>query len=318
MKLLFLRGQVPTDRDPRQIIFDDIDECDDMWTQLAREMCKDDYGEIWYWGGKRKVQYTPSFVERWVKNFDKVNPDFTPDVVFARGGFRQYDGILSRMPGFKIYYGAGRRHVPQSSFKAYNLILTDSHRQRKEVETKFNIQVSVFPKPAAENVFFPRPAKKIYDVIFVGNEARDDKKGHNYALSTIPRDKSVLCVGSASGKLRSKFPHVKFTGWIPRKQIPAYYAQSKVSLVCAAKVDSCPRVIPESLACNCPLLVLDSVRFWKDKYITESTGELFSSQSLVSTLDKMLMKLSRYSPYEHYRKNLSLSCSAEFIRGLVQ
>jgi len=28
-KILFLRGKVPTDRDPRQIMFDSLDDCDD-------------------------------------------------------------------------------------------------------------------------------------------------------------------------------------------------------------------------------------------------------------------------------------------------
>ena len=31
MRLLFLRGQVPQDRDPRQIMFDHIEDCDDIY-----------------------------------------------------------------------------------------------------------------------------------------------------------------------------------------------------------------------------------------------------------------------------------------------
>ena len=57
MKLLFLRGSVPKDRDPRQIMFDDIEKCDDVWSQLASHLSKDGYGEIWYWGGTRKIRY---------------------------------------------------------------------------------------------------------------------------------------------------------------------------------------------------------------------------------------------------------------------
>ena len=37
-KLLFLRGQVPQDRDPKQIMFNNIEECDDVWTQLCYGM----------------------------------------------------------------------------------------------------------------------------------------------------------------------------------------------------------------------------------------------------------------------------------------
>jgi len=34
-----------------------------------------------------------------------------------------------------------------------------------------------------------------------------------------------------------------------------------------SEIDSCPRVIPELLACGLPIVVLDKARFWKDKYI---------------------------------------------------
>ena len=57
MKLLLLRGQVPQDRDPRQIMFDSLTECDDVWTQLVARLAEDDYGEVWYWNGRRRVDY---------------------------------------------------------------------------------------------------------------------------------------------------------------------------------------------------------------------------------------------------------------------
>ena len=127
MKVLFLRGQVPQDRDPRQIMFDNLDDCDDMWTQLAYRISKDGYGEIWYWGGKRKVEYKSNFVEKWIPSFKSRDHDINPDVIFCRGGFPEYDRILKRNPdAFKIYYGAGRRFLPHPDFLDYDLILQDS------------------------------------------------------------------------------------------------------------------------------------------------------------------------------------------------
>jgi len=56
MNILMLRGQVPQDRDPQEIVFDTIEECDDMWTQLAFSMVNEkDHGEVWYWGKKRPL-----------------------------------------------------------------------------------------------------------------------------------------------------------------------------------------------------------------------------------------------------------------------
>jgi glycosyltransferase involved in cell wall biosynthesis len=298
-------------------MFDKIEECDDMWTQLAREMCKDDYGEVWYWGGKRVVKYSEHFVERWVPSFDKTQVTFNPDIVFARGGFPHYDGILRSIKGFKIYYGAGHRHVPQSKFKNYNLILADSHQQLAEIQKRFpQIKSSLFIKPAADNIFRPQVVDKKYDVLFVGNESKGDKKGHHFGLSLIPKTLSAVCVGIASKNLRSLFPNVHFTGWIPRKEIPLFYAQSRIALVCAAKVDSCPRIIPEALACGCPLLVLDSVRFWKERYITQESGVLSSKEKIRDSLIQMLTQANDFKPYEHYREHLTLSKSSEFIKNL--
>ncbi len=99
MKLLFLRGSVPKDRDPQQIVFDRIEDCDDMWSQLTYRMLEpSDYGEIWYWGGKRNHKFADNYTERWIKDFKQTKHDFEPDVIICRGGFPQFDQVLRRNP----------------------------------------------------------------------------------------------------------------------------------------------------------------------------------------------------------------------------
>ena len=157
MKLLFLRGQIPQDRDPKQIMFDNISDCDDMWTQLARGLSIDEYCEIWYWGGKRKVEYNKNLIERWIPKFKNYKSSFTPDVIFARGGFSEYDCILKKYPkAYKIYYGAGSRAYPQADckFTSYDLILNDSKKQLKKTRIVFpRIKTDFLIKPVAENIF---------------------------------------------------------------------------------------------------------------------------------------------------------------------
>lgn len=317
MKLLFLRGQVPRDRNPRQIMFDNIDDCDDMWTQLALHLTGKGEGEVWYWGGSRRVNYSKRFREKWVPKYTKT--DFTPDVVFARGGFREYDSPLYWFKNaYTIYYGAGRRFMPESRFKNYSLILCDTKRQLERLKGKYpNIRSELLVKPAADNIFHPKPGEKQYDVIFVANESKRGIKGHDFVLSSIPKQYKVVQIGIASGALKRKYPNVHFTGWIPRKEVPKWYGLSKIAVVASDKIDSCPRVIPESLACNCPLLALDSVKFWHEKYITAKTGRLCSRSDFKSTLAQMIEEYQQYSPYEHYKQELSLPVAANRIREFI-
>ena len=112
MRILFLRGRVPADRDPKQIIFNDIESCDDMWTQLAFRLGD---GEIVYWGGNRITKYSKTFFEKWVYKLEDYQNN-NPDVVFARGGFVAYDNVLRDLKHtYKIYYGAGERYCPQKN-----------------------------------------------------------------------------------------------------------------------------------------------------------------------------------------------------------
>ena len=136
MKLLFLRGQVPTDRDPKEIVFDKLEDCDDVWTQLAYYLLRDsDKGEIWYWGGGRKHRFKPNFLERWLPSFDNDIPNYKPSVIMCRGGFQEYNSIIRRFPkAFVIYYGAGTRFIPRSNADRYDLILQDSPRYRDSFE----------------------------------------------------------------------------------------------------------------------------------------------------------------------------------------
>ena len=272
---------------------------------------------MWYWGGKRRVVYSDRFTELWSPNYKGPIP-FTPDVVFSRGGFKEYDRVFARYPSaFKIYYGAGRRFMPCHAFKKFDLILVDTPKQVQVAKAAFpSSAVELFVKPAADNVFKPQPGKKKYDVIFVGNEHPKGIKGQSFAL---PRMKgcSVVHVGICR-TLHKKFPKVHFTGWIPRKQLPALYGESKIAVVAADQYDSCPRVIPEALACGCPLLSLDSVRFWQQTYITPETGRLCSKQSFESEVKRMVNDYATFSPYEYYKANLSLSVSAQKIRAMIK
>ena len=329
MKFLMLRGQVPQDRDPQEIVFDYLADVDDNWTQLFYQMMMpgteyDNYGELWYWGGNREKWFAYNFVERWVPTFLPVN-GFIPDVIFCRGGFQEYHAILKRFPkAIKIYYGAGRRFMPQPGFDDYQIILQDSPEQVEICEKKYPDKlVTTFIKPAADNIFYPIEAEKEYDVCFPANGGQSFK-GHGFIYKTVPKDIKLLNLGNNTRGY--KYPKNVTSYRVLRKDMAKNIAKCKIGIVAvSSEIDSCPRVIPEMLACGLPIVVLDGVRFWKDKYIESaassrsqfSTGEMATKQKFWAIVKFVLNNLHLYNPRKYYEDNLSLVKAAKFIRGKI-
>jgi len=103
-------------------------------------------------------------------------------------------------------------------------------------------------------------------------------------------------------------------------------AKCKVGIVTVSSdIDSCPRVIPEMLACGIPIVVLSGVRFWRGKYIksiTDSsskyaTGELTSKSAFWTLVRHVLANVDNYNPRKYYKENLSLEHAGKFIRGKI-
>jgi hypothetical protein len=320
-----LRGQIPQDRNPQEIVFDNIFEVDDVWTLLFYSMLgSDDYGELWYWGGTRNHRFDDNFVERWVPSFATYRSKFRPRVIFCRGGFPEYHHILNRFPNaIKIYYGAGSRFLPQSGFNDYDIILQDSSAQVKICAERFpNALTTLFIKPAADNIFYPMPeVKKEHDVCFPANAAQAFK-GHKFVYSTVPKHLKVLNLGNRTGR----FPHPKnVTSYrVLRPQMAKHIAKCKMGIVAVeSNIDSCPRVIPELLACGLPIVVLDGVRFWVKKYLAQpsrrdlKTGIIADKEDFWNAVEWVLKNRKIFSPRKYYEEELSLKKAAEFMRNKI-
>jgi len=328
MKFLLLRGAVPSDRDPKEIIFDSISECDDVWSNLLYAMLnKNDYGEIWYYGGgPRKNNLERNLVERWIPNFETYKTDFVPDVIFARGAFMEYNSVLCRFSkAITMAYGAGRRYLLQSGFNGYNIILQDSPEQVEICRPRFpNALTTLFIKPAPDNIFYPHPeVEKEYDICFPANGSQDFK-GHTMVYTTIPPWLNLLNLGNNPRNF--KYPSNITSYRVLKSDMPKHIAKCRIGIVAVgAERDSCPRIIPELLACGLPIVVLDTVRFWKDKYINSvtsskslcATGELATKDNFWTVVQYVLNNLNKYSPRKYYEENLSLEIAAKFLRGKI-
>jgi len=270
-------------------------------------------------GGKRDHWFDFNFAERWLPTFANYDSNLiVPNVIFCRGGFPEYHAVLDRFPNaVKIYYGAGRRFLPQIGYFDYDIILQDSQEQVAVCKQKYPYkEVSLYIKPAADNIFYPHDVEKRYDVCFPANGSQAQLKGHAFVYGTAPSDLKILNLGNKS---KFKVPNNVTSYRVLRPKMAENISLCKVGIVTVqSNVDSCPRVIPEMLACGIPIVVLEGARFWVDKYIKSGiTGEIASKEIFWDTVRHVLENVDRYSPRDYYLKNLSLEHASSFLREKV-
>ena len=306
MRLLFLRGQVPQDRNPREIMHKSLAEEDDVWTHLAHGL-GDERCEVVYWGGNRCVKYSDKCTIRWVKSLKHYQPDFEPDVVWARGGFDEYRPVLKRSDSAtKVYYGSGARYRPKDGIR-YNLVLCDSDVQLKKVRST-GLNGALWVKPAVDTMFYPRDVKKKYDVGYVG-DARFAFRARIKMVKvayTVPENLKMLHLGW-SGKY--KVPKNVKVKRVKRWDMPAQICKCGVIVVPYMAYDSCPRIIPEALACGVPVVALDTVQFWHEKYPVE----VVSKENLWDAVQNVLPTDIR----SIYLEQLSMKKATEMLRHLI-
>jgi len=313
-----LRGKQPTDRNPNETIFNNIEDCDDVWTQLLYTIVgKNNNGSVIYWGGNRNHKFKNNFYEIRVKCLNDYKTNVNPDVIFARGGFSEYHSFLSRYKkSFKIYYGAGKRFLPQKGFYDYNLILVDSKEQLLYAKQKFpNIPSELLIKPAPDNIMFYNNSNKIFDICFPANGSQHKFKGHKFVFNSIPSEYKVLNLGNNSGLVRPENITIKR---VLRKNIAQEYNKCKIGIVCCENnIDSCPRVIPEMLSCGLPIVVLKGLHFNSELYINEKTGILSDKCNFWENVKYLLDNISKYDPKKYYDENLTLKHSSCNIKEKI-
>lgn len=321
MRILLLRGQVPTDRKPKEICFETIEECDDIYTQITRRLAGSSVNEIWYWGKSRTHKYDRWCTERWIPKFKKNRYMFKPKYIWARGGFKEYDIILNSagVNTTTMYYGAGQRFLPVYKYKKYHVLLQDSIEQLRLSQSAFPSATSVlWVKPAADNIICPVNADKKYDICFPANE-KQPFKGFDFVYKTVPKGLKVLHLGNRTGKFHApkNIDHVRCL----RKKIKHYYSQCKVGIVCTSKKDSAPRVIPEMLACGLPVIVLDRVRFWKSMYLGNKNQNGCTARKN-EFWDAVRYYLRGTFPNEdivkYYHDHLSIDRSVDHLRNVLK
>lgn len=293
-----------------------IDTDDDMWLQLFAELVeKNDYGNIYFNATNIDIRK----IIKYTNNCD-IATWFTggivgaKQIVFSRGGFDWQVDILKKCPTvYKIRYGAGKRFMPEPEID-YQLVLVDTEKQKANVLAKYpKANVQLFIKPAAYH-FKSLDMEKEYDVCYIANGQQARFKGIEWVYNTAPSDISVLHLGYPS-----EFePPANITcRRVDRINMPAEINKCRIGIVPYDSIDSCPRVIPEMLACGLLLVILDTVVFCRERCIyIDSDKDWFWAQ----VKNQLRQYDSEYSKEisKYYQKNLSIPIAAQHIKDLIK
>jgi len=292
----------------------------DMWCALFREIVKQDggQGQIWKLGDT----YTAGDGDLTIRRRPEFPDDRGFDVIFARGGYDQYHKIIRDIPeAAVVYYGAGKRWLPTDGIQ-YDVVLTDSPLQAERAKMRHPTSiVRVFHKPAAP-IYKPVACEKIFDVVFVCRNPRPFK-GAEWLAKRLPMDAKVLRIGPRdewfSRADREEWLDVSWTGPLEPQYIPAWACQAHFGVVCDdGERDSGPRILPELLAMDIPVLLRDTVRCEHAAHITLQTGEIVNDVSLADALQDGLAHYGYVEALRHYEQNLSLPKAAESVIRAVE
>jgi len=252
-------------------------KCHDYYMLLPIWLLRNDYIDaaiIWRLSNK-PVQKTINFIvdgklysQRWVSNFNEVFDYPSPEFSLFRGGFPEYDKVVSQKPkhfGKKLYLGTGRRIYPQYGGK-YDVYLQEDKRDFDPSKTCLP-----FYKTASPYIFHPMNKVEIkYDICWPANFTQHKYKGQDFFMNIIghcPNLKKLKIIHCGNKpevgkKMAEKYniTNIKFAGHVDRPTLNKYLNQSKFGICLSNQRDGCPRVVTEILMSGTPLMVRKTTR----------------------------------------------------------
>lgn len=316
MKIILLRGPVPTNRNPKEIQYGSLDKSDCIYEHMAYYLGDEACEIVYHDGGKYEASYSDKCKVRFVKNLKKYAPPFEPDVIWTRGGFPEHYKFIARFPkAFIVYYGAGKRFCPEKG--RVDLVLSDSEAQVQRIREK-GYKAALWFK-AATSQFRPMPeVEKKYDVGYVAAIPEDERKNCSFVYKHCPKDLRVLQLGFYPKKL--KVPKNFKVKRIHRDKMPKALNKCKVVIAPYGKDDGNPRIISEALACGVPVIASSKLNYWTEKYVGPGFLPCSGLASDFGVFWDTVRNYLETKPLEvrtFYDNNLSMSHAVEHLRGLL-
>jgi len=136
-----------------------------------------------------------------------------------------------------------------------------------------------------------------------------------WVYKTVPSDLKVLHLGKSSIKPPKNVTVKK----VSRLDMPKWYSKCKVGIVCYKNYDSCPRVISEMLACGLPLIILDNVNYWYQKYdYCHNVSKHLLWLTVLFYINEVCDNSPTEAISEYYKKEISIKPAAEHLRKLIR
>lgn len=255
------------------------------------------------------------YSQRWVRDFSEVFKYPKPEISLFRGGFPEYDRVVSQNPkhfGLKLYLGTGKRIYPQYGGK-YDIYL-----QEDEKDFRDNMKCLPFYKTASPKIFFPdstlsSPNFNI-DICWPCNFAQIKHKGQETFIREVSksdflRSLTIYHCGNKQnvGKRMCKkydVNNIRFVGQVDRQKLNKILNMSKFGLCMSNRVDGCPRVVTEIMMSGTPLIVRDLTRllsYYKKNGVIEITEKNLAKKIKVA-----------FDRHDDYKRQIEYS-----IRNLI-
>jgi len=265
-----------------------------------------------------KVNGKP-FKQLFVDSFDEVLKYNAPDIAFFRGGFPEYDKLVSENPDFfktTLYLGASKRVTPKYGGK-YTYILVENDNELK-------IPSSIpFYKTANPLIFNKTDYRKVFDIVWICNNSQMRMKGQEYFIKQIAKSKflqglKILHIGNEPEKLEKLIKkygvnNILISGYKSRPHINIFLNSGKIGLLTSDEGDGCPRLITEILCTSTILVSRKRTRmlsyYSKNCFQYEDDKLEDTLKYVIYNYDKISkenMKKNNYEMKEICEKNLSL------------
>lgn len=191
-----------------------------------------------------------------------------------------------------------RKNIDRGNALHADIILTNSKFTKQNVQKYYKTKAVVCYPGIDTNIFKKRNSKKIYDLLFVGDKAKED--GYDLFQDIVRRLPDKIKVNIVSTRQKNK--------WISDLELSGIYSKSK--LVLSLAINEPLGLIPlEAMACGIPVIAADeggykeTIMNGKNGYLLPRSAEKISSKiQLLLDNTNLLEKLSINS-IDYIRKN---------------
>lgn len=197
------------------------------------------------------------------------------DVIFINHHSKNYKGFLkeiNNLKALKLIYYSSPILIKAGNFKSWimNLLSNSANKELKKLDYHFvhhdyqkkqllsvlkidEERVLVAPKTADLEIFRPAKEEKKWDCVYPGRCTEGYWKRPELAIEACAIARKTLVMPGA--KLTKAYKYVTvFNNWLNAKELADVFNKSKCMVITSDDTEMGPRVIPESAACNLPII----------------------------------------------------------------